>query len=46
MANRWGMPKEVEEFVKKRDLSCVYCGISFANTVITHKKRPTWEQHY
>lgn len=39
MANRWGIPQEVEEFVKKRDLSCVYCGIPFN----THKTRPTWE---
>ncbi len=43
MANRWGIPKEVEEFVKKRDLICVYCGTSFTNTVVTHKTRPTWE---
>lgn len=39
MSNRWGISKEVEEFVKKRDLSCVYCGTSFN----THKVRPTWE---
>jgi hypothetical protein len=43
MANRWGIPKNVEEFVKQRDLSCVYCGISFSNSVINHKTRPTWE---
>ena len=43
MVTRWGIPKEVEEFVKKRDFSCVYCGISFTNTVVTHKTRPTWE---
>jgi len=43
MANRWGIPKDVEELVKKRDLKCVYCGISFTNTVATHKTRPTWE---
>jgi 5-methylcytosine-specific restriction endonuclease McrA len=43
MANRWGIPKEVEELVKKRDLSCVYCGISFTNSLVTHKTRPTWE---
>jgi 5-methylcytosine-specific restriction endonuclease McrA len=43
MANRWGIPKNVEEFVKRRDLSCVYCGVSFANTIPTHKTRPTWE---
>lgn len=43
MANRWGIPKDVEEIVKTRDTSCVYCGISFTNTVFTHKTRPTWE---
>ncbi len=43
MANRWGIPKEVEELVKQRDLSCVYCGISFTISAPTHKTRPTWE---
>ena len=43
MANRWGISKNVEELVKRRDISCVYCGISFANPVVTHKTRPTWE---
>ena len=43
MANRWGIPKDVEALVKQRDLSCVYCGISFTNSVLTHKTRPTWE---
>jgi len=43
MANRWGISKEVEELVKKRDLSCVYCRISFTNSVVTNKTRPTWE---
>jgi hypothetical protein len=43
MANRWGIPKNVEEHVKQRDLHCVYCGISFTNTIPTHKTRPTWE---
>lgn len=43
MANRWGIPKEVEEQVKKRDLNCVYCGTSFDNTFYNHKTRPTWE---
>lgn len=43
MANRWGIPKEVEELVRKRDSSCVYCGISFNNSIVTHKTRPTWE---
>ncbi len=43
MANRWGIPKDVEAFVKQRDLFCVYCGISFVNANPTHKSRATWE---
>lgn len=43
MANRWGIPKNVEELVKEKDVNCVYCGISFRNTVVTHKTRPNWE---
>ena len=43
MANRWGIPNDVEELVKKRDVSCVYCGTSFVNSIHTHKTRPTWE---
>jgi hypothetical protein len=43
MANRWAIAKDVEGFVKQRDLSCVYCGVSFTNSVPTHKTRPTWE---
>jgi 5-methylcytosine-specific restriction endonuclease McrA len=43
MANRWGIPKNVEALVKERDTNCVYCGISFINSVITYKTRPTWE---
>ncbi len=43
MANRWGIPKDVEEFVKQRDLNCVYCRITFTNSAPTRKTRPTWE---
>lgn len=43
MANRWGIPKDVEEFVLKRDTSCVYCGILFIKSGFTHKTRSTWE---
>ncbi len=43
MANRWGIPKDVEELVKQRDICCVYCGISFINSEPTPKTRPTWE---
>lgn len=43
MANRWGIPKEVELFVKGRDLNCVYCGVAFESAVVSYKTRPTWE---
>ncbi len=43
MANRWGIPKEVEELVRQRDLKCVYCGVLFVNSVTNFKTRPTWE---
>lgn len=43
MANRWGIPKSVEDLVKARDTNCVYCGISFTDTISTNKTRPTWE---
>jgi hypothetical protein len=43
MANRWGIPKDVEEFVKKRDLICVYCEIQFTSSNVSYKSRPTWE---
>jgi hypothetical protein len=44
MANRWGISKDVEDLVKKRDVTCVYRRMSFANSILTHKTRPTWEQ--
>jgi len=43
MANRWGIPKYVEEIVRQRDLNCIYCGISFIDVTYTYKTRPTWE---
>lgn len=43
MANRWGIPKDIEELVKQRDLSCIYCDIPFFNSVPNNKTRPTWE---
>lgn len=33
MANRWGIPFEVENFVKQRD-ECVYCGVEFMYLVV------------
>ncbi|PQJ74435.1 HNH endonuclease [Polaribacter gangjinensis] len=43
MANKWGIPKETEESVIKRDLACVYCGVSFSIEHKSRKTKPTWE---
>ncbi|MFL1011124.1 HNH endonuclease [Flavisericum labens] len=43
MANRWGVPKEVEDYVKKRDVSCVYCGKEFSENLQSRKQKPSWE---
>jgi 5-methylcytosine-specific restriction endonuclease McrA len=43
MSNRWGIPLETEEIVRKRDLNCVYCGIEFTNSNNARKSKPTWE---
>jgi hypothetical protein len=43
MANRWGIPKEVEEIVKKRDTNCVYCNIPFQELDRNRKTKRTWE---
>lgn len=40
MANQWGIPKEVEEAVLKRDLWCVYCGCEFGDE---RAKKRSWE---
>ena len=43
MANRWGIPKDVEEYVRKRDKSCVYCGVHFSENDSSRKTKPSWE---
>lgn len=43
MANRWRIPKEVEEIVLKRDLKCIYCGCEFTKSNVSFKSRQTWE---
>ena len=43
MANRWGIPKEVEEFVRQRDTNCVYCGQEFSQNPESRKHKPSWE---
>jgi hypothetical protein len=43
MANKWGIPKEVEEYVLKRDFLCVYCGVDFSINHESRKTKPSWE---
>ena len=43
MSNKWGIPKEVEEFVKNRDKECVYCGVDFTIKHESRKTKPSWE---
>lgn len=43
MANRWGIPQEVENTVRQRDKNCVYCGIEFRKDEVSRKFKPTWE---
>ncbi len=43
MANRWGIPLEVENFVKQRDVACVYCSVEFSKETVTRKTIPSWE---
>lgn len=43
MANRWGIPKEVEDHVRERDSACVYCKVEFRNEESSRKNKPSWE---
>lgn len=43
MTNKWGIPKEVEDFVKQRDTQCVYCGQVFTDIPESQKQKPSWE---
>lgn len=40
MANQWGIPRQVEEAVLKRDDRCVYCGCEFGSERATKR---SWE---
>lgn len=44
--NRWGIPKKLEEEVKVRDKSCVYCGVKLlegSRCDGSRKNMATWE---
>lgn len=43
MANRWNIPKDVETFVRTRDLKCVYCNVDFLQSPKSRKATRTWE---
>lgn len=43
MANRWGIPKEVEVLVGARDTKCVYCGIEFSQVNGPRTSKASWE---
>lgn len=43
MANKWGIPIEVENFVKQRDEICVYCGVNFTSNNLSRKSKASWE---
>ncbi|WP_298496956.1 HNH endonuclease [uncultured Algibacter sp.] len=43
MANKWGIPIDVEIFVKERDKNCVYCGVEFFESNDSRKSKPSWE---
>ena len=43
MANSWGIPKDVEDFVKQRDTKCVYCGHEFLDSPESRKQKLSWE---
>lgn len=41
MANRWGIPKWLEDEVRKRDRVCIYCRRPFANQ--PPREAASWE---
>ena len=43
MANKWNIPKWLEDEVRERDKVCVYCGKSFTTSEISSKSAPSWE---
>lgn len=43
MANKWGIPIEVENLVLSRDKSCVYCGVTFTEDDKSRKTKQSWE---
>ncbi len=43
MSNRWNIPSEMENFVRERDKSCIYCGVVFTAFRDCRKTAASWE---
>lgn len=43
MANNWNIPRWLEEEIRERDKSCVYCGVIFTPTKVAKKTVASWE---
>lgn len=43
MGNSWNIPDWLENEVRKRDKSCVYCGVTFTNIKVSRKTAASWE---
>lgn len=43
MANNWNIPKILEEEVRARDKTCVYCGTFFTLIKECRKRAASWE---
>lgn len=41
--NKWNVPDWLENEVRNRDKSCIYCGIPFDPKNKSRKSMPTWE---
>lgn len=43
MANNWNIPDWLENEVRERDKTCVYCGVKFTPYNISRKTAASWE---
>lgn len=43
MANNWKIPVPLEQEIRERDVTCVYCGIEFTPIKVSKKTALSWE---
>ena len=41
--NRWNIPDWLEQEVRARDTSCIYCGVVFGSNPESRRVRASWE---